>query len=355
MKIKINKLPKSEVEIEVEIAGDAFEAYFPKALQKVGENVEIDGFRKGKAPENVLLSKIPEMKILEEMAQMAFMDNYPKILEDEKIDAIGNPIISITKLARNNPLELKIKTATLPEITLPDYKKLAKDVLSKLTEEDKNTEVTEKEVEDTILDIRKSRSPKKHITEAVEKETDTAENPSKEEESELIAFDDEFVKALGPFENTEDFKNKLRENIKIEKENIAKEKARIKILEEIIKEAKVEVPEILTNAEVEKILYKMESDISQMGLKFDEYLKHINKTVENLREEFKSDGEKKAKLGLVLNKIAEVEKITPDEKEVEHEVEHIMEQYKDADKERAMIHVHTVLTNEKIFQMLENQ
>ena len=350
MKIKINKLPKSELEIEVEITGDAFEAYFPKALQKVGENVEIDGFRKGKAPENVLLSKIPEMKILEEMAQMAFVDNYPKILESEKIDAIGNPIISITKLARNNPLELKIKTATLPEITLPDYKKLAKDVLSKLTEEDKNTEVTEKEVEDTILDIRKSRSPKKHITEEVKEGEE-----KKEEKEELIAFDDEFVKALGPFENTEDFKNKLRENIKIEKENIAKEKARIKILEEIIKETKVEVPEILTNAEVEKILYKMESDISQMGLKFEEYLKHINKTVENLREEFKSDGEKKAKLGLVLNKIAEVEKINPDEKEVGHEVDHIMEQYKDADKERAMIHVHTVLTNEKIFQMLENQ
>jgi trigger factor len=350
MKIKINKLPKSEVEIEVEIAGDAFEAYFPKALQKVGENIEIDGFRKGKAPESVLLSKIPEIKILEEMAQMAFMDNYPKILEDEKIDAIGNPIISITKLARNNPLELKIKTATLPEITLPDYKKLAKDVLNNLTEEDKNTEVTDKEVEDTILDIRKSRSPKKHITEEAKEGEE-----KKEEKEELVAFDDEFVKALGPFENTEDFKNKLRENIKIEKENIAKEKSRIKILEEIIKEAKVEVPEILTNAEVEKILYKMESDIAQMGLKFDEYLKHINKTIENLREEFKADGEKKAKLGLVLNKIAEVEKITPDEKEVEHEVEHIMEQYKDADKERATIHVHTVLTNEKIFQMLENQ
>jgi FKBP-type peptidyl-prolyl cis-trans isomerase (trigger factor) len=350
MKIKINKLPKSEVEIELEIEQDTFESYFSKAIQKLGEHTEVDGFRKGKAPESVLLAQIPEMKVLEEMAQMAFMDHYPKILEQEKIDAIGNPIINITKIARNNPLELKIQTAILPEIILPDYKKLSKEIISKVTPEEKNTEVTEEEMENTILDIRKSRSPKKHITEEVKEGED-----KKETKEELVEFNDDFIRALGPFENIEDFKNKLRENIKIEKENILKEKTRLKIVEKIIEETKTEVPEILTNAEVEKILYKMESDIAQMGLKFDEYLKHINKTIDDMRAEFKKDGEKKAKLGLVLNKIAEVEKIVPDEMEVAKEVDNIMATYKDADKERATIHVHTVLTNEKIFQMLENQ
>ena len=57
--------------------------------------------------------------------------------------------------------------------------------------------------------------------------------------------------------------------------------------------------------EVEKILARMESDIASMGMKFEDYLKHLNKTIEDLKTEFTADGEKKAKLGLILNKIAE--------------------------------------------------
>ena len=68
-KIKINKLAKSEIEIEGEIDAELFEGYYKKALKRLGENVELDGFRKGKVPENVLVSKIPEMSILEDYAR----------------------------------------------------------------------------------------------------------------------------------------------------------------------------------------------------------------------------------------------------------------------------------------------
>ena len=57
----------------------------------------------------------------------------------------------------------------------------------------------------------------------------------------------------------------------------------------------------------------MESDITQMGLKFDDYLKHFNKTIDDLKKDFRTDGEKKAKLALILNEIAKVEKILADE------------------------------------------
>ena len=132
MQIKIIKLPKSEIEIEGELEADIFENYFTKALKRLGENLKIDGFRKGKIPENILLSKIPEITILEEMAQIALNEHYPKILEEEKIDAIGRPEISITKLARKNPLGFKIKTAVLPKIKLPDYKGIAKKIVSNI-------------------------------------------------------------------------------------------------------------------------------------------------------------------------------------------------------------------------------
>src|SRR3989338_7419155 len=223
-KINVRKLPKSEVEIEGEIESDVFETYFNKALKRIGESIEIDGFRKGKVPENVLLSKISEVQILGEMAEMALGEYYPKILEENKIDAISRPEISITKLALKNPLGFKIKTAIMPEMQIPDYKQIAKKVLSEMKEEEKNVNVTEKEVEDTIMDIRKSRAPKIHIKEGVEL-TEKDSQPATLTE-ELPEFNDTFVQALGPFKDIKDFKEKLKENIKLEKENQAKEKTR---------------------------------------------------------------------------------------------------------------------------------
>ena len=160
MRVSVKKLSKSEVEIEGELESEIFESYFTRALKKIGETLKLDGFRKGKIPESVLLSNVPEIQILEEMAQIALSEHYPKIIEDEKIDAISRPEISITKLARKNPLGFKIKTAVLPAIKLPDYKSIAKKIVGSVTDAEKNFEVTEKELEDTILDIQKSRAPK---------------------------------------------------------------------------------------------------------------------------------------------------------------------------------------------------
>ncbi|OGI65714.1 hypothetical protein A2914_02755 [Candidatus Nomurabacteria bacterium RIFCSPLOWO2_01_FULL_41_21] len=359
MPVKINKLPKSIVEIEGELEADIFESYFDKTLKHLGEHMEIDGFRKGKVPEHILLQKIPEIKILEEMAELALSEHYPKIVaeinESEKIDAIGKPEISITKLARKNPLGFKIKTAILPEIKLPDYKKIAKNILSEITDKEKDTTVTDEDLENTILDIRKSRAPKKHLAEAPQLKDGPSGDSKDRPLDSLPELNDEFVKSLGSFENVVDFKNKLRENIKLEKENLVKEKTRIKMIEKIIGESAIDVPEILVDAEVDKIIYKMESDITAMGLKFEDYLKHLNKTPKDLKKDFRGDGEKKAKLSLVLYEIGKTEGIKPDEDDVAKEVAMILMHYKDADPERARMHAENVLTNEKIFQFLETQ
>jgi len=352
MKVNTKKLPGSMVEIEGELEAELFEPYFAKALKRIGENFELDGFRKGKVPEAVLLSKIPEISILEEMAQMALDEHYPAILESEKIDAISRPEISITKLARKNPLGFKIKTAVLPTIKLPDYKKLAKKVLEKVTEEEKNISVSDEELENTIMDIRKSRAPKKHITDLPAEGSEENSTPTTEE---LPEFNDEFVRSMGPFQDLADFKAKLKENIKLEKENLQKEKTRLKIIEEIIKDSSVDLPEILVELELNKILYRMESDITAMGLKFEDYLKQLNKSVEDLKRDFRKDAEKKAQLALILNEIAKAEKIVADEEQVAREVAAILEHYKEADPERARTHAENILTNEKIFQFLESQ
>jgi trigger factor len=169
----------------------------------------------------------------------------------------------------------------------------------------------------------------------------------------LPEFNDEFVRTIGEFEDVADFKDKVRKMIGENKKDEAREKLRIRIAEAISEAATAEIPDIMVQSELNRTQAQFEDDVERMGVKMEDYLKHAKKTLEEVRKDWYPHAEKKAKLQLVLNSIATAEKIHPDQKEIEAEVEHIVEHYKDADKERAAIYAETVLTNEKVFQMLE--
>ena len=118
--IKIAKLPDSEVEVNGEIAAEKLATFRKAALEYLGQHVTIDGFRKGKVPEKMLVGKVGEMTILEEMAELAISKLYPDLLVELKIDAICRPEIALTKIAVGSYLSFKIKTAVMPEVVLPD-------------------------------------------------------------------------------------------------------------------------------------------------------------------------------------------------------------------------------------------
>ncbi len=127
-KLEIKPLPTSEVEISGELPAPEFGKFRGVAISHLNERAKIDGFRLGKAPESVLVKHIGEEKVLMEMAELALQELYPKIVDEQKIDAIGRPEITITKLAKDNPLGFKIKTAVAPEVKLPNYAVIAKEV-----------------------------------------------------------------------------------------------------------------------------------------------------------------------------------------------------------------------------------
>ena len=93
----------------------------------------------------------------------------------------------------------------------------------------------------------------------------------------------------------------------------------------------------------------------QSGLTYEKYLAEVKKTDEDIKKEWTPIAQKKAKLQLILNKIALEEKIKPEEDQVQKEIEHILSHHKDAPEERVRIFVETMLTNEKVFDFLEKQ
>lgn len=341
MKIEINKKPKSTVEIVGEIDATTFETYRENAFKELGKDYEIDGFRKGTVPKSLLEQKIPEMYILEEMAQMAIQDVYPKILDEHKIKAIGQPAVQIKKIAKGNPLEFSIMCATIPEVTLPDYKKLAQEVTVK-----KVDTVEDTEVENTINQILEMRSHDGHEHTGEESPDHTHEKPE---------LTDEYVKTLGDFTSVEDFKNKLKENILLEKNGREQQKARQQILDSILSKSNVEVPDMLVEYELDRFMDTMKADIERMGLKYEEYLKHLTKTEEEMREEYRAETEKKVQTEFILREIAQKENIKADPEEVKKQMEVLKSTYKDINEAHAIAYVEDMLEKEAVIKFLENR
>lgn len=343
--IKITKLPDSEVEITGEISADKIAPFRKEALEYIGKNAQIDGFRKGKIPEKILVSKVGEIAVLEEMAEIAISKMYPDLLLEHKIDAIGRPEIALTKIAAGSDLSFKIKTAVMPEVALPDYKKIAEAENKKPVEK---ITVTEKEIEEVIMEVRKSRVD--HT--AHDHAKMSKDEHDKAVEMSLPTFDDAFVKTVGDFKDVADFKAKVTENIQKDKEHKANEKKRIEIAEAVIKETKADLPKIVVEAELDKMEAQFNDDITRMGIKAEDYMKHLKKTREEMRAEWRPDALKRATLQIVLHKIAETEKIVTDKDRAEKEIKAILEHYPDADLNRVRGYVESMLVNEMVFDLL---
>lgn len=368
----VTKEAGSVVKITGEIPEATIREYRTAAVKALGQNIKLDGFRAGHVPEAVLVSQIGEMAILTEAAERALSASYPKALAEHKIDAIGTPRIEITKIAPGNPLGFTLTVAVLPEITLPDYKKLAKEI----NKDKVAVLVTDEDVDNQVKDILRQKAAYDRIqakAAAGEKETHTHadgtvhEGPAHDDEGKPLEdikdlpipeLTDEVVKSLGQpgqFTTVEDFKTKLREHLTIEKTRDQEASHRASLTDKIIAESKFELPQILLDSELGQMFAQMEEDIKRAGLKFDDYLTHIKKTREELKTEWSPAAEKRARLQLVLNEIAKTEKIVPEKDKVEEEAKHLIEHYKDADKTRVMIYVASVLQNEAVMKFLESQ
>ena len=343
--INKQKLPTSEFEIEGEIKAEVVSSFRDKAIKSFGEEVKIDGFRPGHVPEKIIVDKIGEMTITEEAGRLALEHHYEEIIQSLDLKAVGSPAVTITKVAPNEAFGFKIKTALMPEVKIGDYKKLSSKVMSEKT----NVEVSEKEIDDAIEELRKQVAHEDHHK----------NNPDDHEhnhgELELSEVNEDFIKRFGDFKTVEEFRNRIKEGTLAEKTKKEIDKKRLTLMDELIKASEIEMPQMLIESELHKMISEMSSNISQMGLTVEDYLKHVGKTIDDLKKDWTPDAEKRAQTQLLLNKIAIDEKIEVKEDDVKKEVDAIMNYYKDADRMRATIYVETIMLNEAVWKWLEEQ
>lgn len=368
VEVVVEKKLGSLVALTGELPFSALEKHRKGAMAELGKEVAVDGFRKGHVPENILVRTVGEMSILTEMAERALRDHYPQMIIDNELDVIGYPQISITKIAKDNPLGFTITVAVVPEMTLPDYFGIAKE----LNKSKESKEVTDADVEKQVQDILRQKVAYEKLQQKAQKSethvhTEACNHDEEEKEEEVTPLEnekdislpeltDEYVKTFGKegqFTGVEDFKNKIREHLIIEKARDVDSRHRAKITDAIVDKTVMDIPKVMIDAEIGQMFAQMQDDLERAQLKIDDYLTHVKKTREDMVNEWTPSATKRAKLQLVLNEIAKKENILPDSVRLEQEVSNLMTQHKDADEKRVRVYVATVLTNEEVMKKLE--
>lgn len=346
--IEQKKLERSEVEVTGEITSEAFEHAYKHVLKHAVESADISGFRAGKAPESVVIKHIGEPALMERAAREAIDEVFPDIADELKIRAISTPMIAVTKIARNNPLGFKARIATMPEVEIGDYKKVAAEVKPV---DESVAAVTEKEVTEVIDNLRNMFAHQ--MAHGNEPHDHGAHDH--DHSHELPELTDEFAQKLGDYKTVADLKKGIEENVLASKRRELKERRRGEIAEKIIAAAKIDVPEVLIGSELESMMHQFKHDVERSGATFPAYLAEIKKTEDEVKKEWRDNAEKKAKLELILGHIARTENIVPVEDEVKAGVEEIVKRHKDVDRFHARMHVERVLRNSATLEFLENQ
>ncbi len=390
MKFTTKDLEKSQLELTVELSVEEFTPYISKGAEKASQQVKIEGFRPGKVPLDILKQKIGEMTILEEAANIAIRKTIDEAIMKNTMDrqAIGQPQVSISKLAPNNPLEYKVTISLLPAVSLGKYKDLG------LQEEE--AKIANSEVEQALTRLQETRATEVLIDRAVQmgdkvivdikmfldkvpledgqhqglavlvgkdyfvpgfdkkiigaRKTELKKfnlaypdnHHQKNLAGKLVEFevkikevyqrtlpklDDSFAKVF-QFKDLTELKKNLKESLLHEKSHQVANKNEAKLLDKIIQDTKFgDLPEILIEGELKNMFSELEQSVTQQGGKFEDYLKHLKKDRAGLTLELTPNAIKRVKSALVIREIATIEKISPSEKEIQEKTEQLKKQY----------------------------
>lgn len=120
------KTPTGEIQLTITIPAAEIKVAYEKAFTTIAENTELPGFRKGKAPKNLLLEKIDKAKVYEEVLHTIVPENYIKAVQEHKISPVINPKVELLKAKEDEDWEIRATTCEAPEVDLGNYKENVK-------------------------------------------------------------------------------------------------------------------------------------------------------------------------------------------------------------------------------------
>lgn len=390
MNVKVEKKNKNVVELEIEVDAAIFEEGVQKSFQKNAKKFNIPGFRKGKAPRNVVERYYGKEVLYEDAINIVCAEAYDKAVEENDIYPVDRPDIDIKKVGDGENLVFTASVTVKPEVELGEYKGVEVEKVSvNVTDEDVEKEikkVAEKNarimsVEDRgiqkgdIADIDfegfidgepfEGGKASGHTLEIgsgqfigdfedqliggkpgddIEVNVSFPKDYGKEELAgkpalfkvivndvkvkELPVIDDEFAKDVSEFDTLEEYKEDIRKKLTESAEHKAKHETEDKVIDKVAENAEVEIPQVMVEKHIDSLVRDFDMRLSYQGLNLEKYLTIMGQDYDSFRGQFAERAQKEVKVQLVLEKISKVENIDASEEEVNEEIKKLAENYK---------------------------
>lgn len=341
MQYTVTKGEKGKVEVKVDVPKAAFEEAYAETVKAFGKNTNIAGFRPGMAPSDVVEGHVGSNKILNETASFLISKHLGDIFKKEDLVPLDSPKIAVDSLAAASPFSFTASFTLRPQIKVGNWKKIkVKKVKAK--------EVAAKDIEESIKNIHeawkknKSSNAKGQTTNAEEEEEQNVIYDAKgnaipvekgKNKVEVTNIDDEFAKAIGARDLAH-----LHEIIKKDLETLVADQVESQleqeIFEEILKLGEIEVPEILVEDELNRILIRMNSELEKQGKTLEGYLAEEKTTIDALKDKWREQATKNVKISLVMDTIGREEKVQVAKEELDAALSGVNQTNLSADQKR---------------------
>ena len=375
--------------LTIEVPAEEFEKAMTAAYHKQKNQIAIQGFRKGKVPQAMIEKMYGPEVFYDEAANRLINEYYPKELENCEEDIVSNPEIDVEQIGKGKSFIFTAVVAIKPEIKIGDYKGVEiEKIPTEVTEDEIQAELLKAQKENSrivpvedraaqmddevlinfdgymdgeafeggkgenykltlgshsFIDTFEDQIVGKKIGDSFDvnvtfpEEYHAADLAGKPavfkcklngiKETELPELDDEFASEVSEFETMDEYKADLKETLKAKKEKAAKNTKEGLVIDKIIENATMDIPEAMVETTKEQMMNEFAQQISYQGLSIEQYFQFTGMTKEKFMETATPEAERRIKSRLVLEAIAKAEDIQVSDDELNDELKKMAEMY----------------------------
>lgn len=389
MSLTVENLEKNMAKLTITVPAAEFTEAMKDSYNKQKNKISIPGFRKGKVPQ-AYIEKVygPEM-FYEDAANTCMENSYPGALDECGLDVVSRPEIDVVQMEKGKDFIYTATVAVKPEVTLGDYKGVEIEKVDvEVTDEDVQAELLNVQkqnarnipVEDraakmddevtidfegfidgeafeggkgenyqltlgshSFIDTFEDQIVGKNIGDEFDVNVTFPENYQAEDlagkpavfkcklngikETELPELDDEFASEVSEFDTLDEYKADIKETLKVKKEKAAKNTKEGLVIDKIIENATMDIPEAMVETTKEQMMNEFAQQISYQGLSIEQYFQFTGMTKEKFMETATPEAERRIKSRLVLEAIANTEDIQVSDEELEEELKKMADMY----------------------------
>ncbi len=395
MSVQVEKLEKNMAKLTIDASAEDFEKAVNAAYNKNKNRINVPGFRKGKAP-RIMIEKMYGAGIFfEDAANALIQTEYPKAAEECGLEIVSQPEIDVVQIEKGKSFIFTAEVAVKPEVTLGEYKGVEVEVSgTEVTEEEvaaelkkeqesnsRTLDVDDRAVENGDMitldfegfvdgtafeggkgtdypltigsnsfipgfeeqlvgavigeekDVNVTFPEKYHAADLAGKPAVFKCTVKAIKVKELPELDDEFAKDVSEFDTLAEYKEDIAKKLKERKEDVAKREKEDKVVDKIIENAEMDIPEPMVQSQISQLMNDFIRRMQAQGLSIDQYYQFTGLDQAKIQEQMRPQALKRIQSRLVLEKVAEVENIEISDEKVDEEIAKMAEMYKmEADK-----------------------